>query len=151
MKVRFTWKLAVLCTLLSAALVSPTLAQSQADLAKKFKEERSQMIIKLKLPPDKEKAMLALEDKYGPERKELFATMKKNREALQAALAAPKPNEAKIKNLVSDLTAGQEKIFTSFKNQRDEELALMNPVEQGKYLMAMWDWHKSMMKEHQKK
>lgn len=151
MKVKFNWKLAALCGLLSAALVSPALGESQGDMAKKFKEQRSQMIKKLKLAPEKEKAMMALEDKYGAERKDLFAGLKKSRDELQAALAAPKPDEAKIKDLVTALTSGQEKVFASFKSQRDEELALMTPVEQGKYLMEMWQWHQEMMKKHQKK
>lgn len=151
MKVKFNLKLAALCALLTAALMSPALGQGQEDMAKKFKEQKSQMIKKLQLAPEKEKAMLALEDKYGAERKELFTNMQKSRDELQAALAAPKPDEAKVKSLVAALNSGQDKLFTSFKSQREEERALMTPVEQGKYLMEMWHWHQEMMKQPTKK
>jgi Spy/CpxP family protein refolding chaperone len=77
--------------------------------------------------------------------------LKKSREELQAALAAPKPDEAKIKDLVTALSAGQDKVFASFQSQRDEELALMTPVEQGKYLMEMWHWHQEIMRQHKGK
>ena len=79
--------------------------------------------------------MLAVGVKYAAERKEIVAGVKKANDDLQAALAAANPDEAKLKELVSAVTAGQDKMFTSSKNQRDEELALMTPAEQGKYLL----------------
>ena len=69
-------------------------------------------------------------DKYAKERKDIVDGLKKANDDLQAALAAATPDEAKLKELVSALNAGQDKIFASLKNQRDEELALMTPVEQ---------------------
>ena len=109
------------------------------------------MIKELKLAPEKEKAMLAVEDKYAAERKEIIAGVKKANEDLQAAMAAANPDEAKLKELVSALTAGQDKIFASYKNQRDEELALMTPVEQAKYLMVLGQWRQKMMDKRNQK
>ena len=43
------------------------------------------------------------------------------------------------------LNAGTEKILASFRNQRDEELALMTPVEQAKYLIVLGQWRQKMM------
>jgi hypothetical protein len=42
-------------------------------------------------------------------------------------------------------------MFASFKNQRDEELALMTPVEQAKYLMVLGQWRQKMMEKHSQK
>ena len=109
------------------------------------------MIKELKLAPEKEKAILAVEDKYARERKEIIAGVKKANDDLQAALAAATPDEAKLKELVSALTAGQDKMFASFKNQRDEELALMTPVEQAKYLLVLGQWRQKMMDKRDKK
>ena len=64
---------------------------------------------------------------------EIIASIKKANEELQAATAAANPDEAKLKQLVSTLTTAQDKLFASFKSQRDEELALMTPVEQARY------------------
>ena len=95
------------------------------------------MIKQLKLAPEKEKAILAVEDKYAGGRTEIMAGVKKADVDLQAALEAADPDEAKVKKLVRAVTACQDKMFISFKNQRDKELALMTPVEQGKYLIML--------------
>ena len=81
------------------------------------------------------------------ERTDLIANMKKSNDDLKAALAAAKPDEAKVKELVSAITAGQDNLFASFRKQRDEEMGLMTPVEQGKYLMAMSQWRQKMMEK----
>ncbi len=145
MKVRLNLKLAALCALLSAMLVVPALAQDKGDMAEHFKQMRTQMIKQLKLAPDKEKAMLAVEDKYAGQRQQTTAALKKTKEDLKTALAAATPDEAKVKELVSSLTSSMDALFNSFKSQRDEELALMTPVEQGKYLMAMMKMREEMM------
>ena len=77
--------------------------------------------------------------------------VKKANEDLQAALAAAKPDEAKLKELVSALTADQDKMFASFKSQRDEELALMTPLEQAKYLIILGQWRQKMMNKRDQK
>jgi hypothetical protein len=92
-----------------------------------------------------------VEDKYVAERKETIAGVKKANEDLQAALAAATPDEAKLKALVGTLTADQDKMFASFKNQRDEELALMTPVEQARYFQVLGKWRQKMMAKHHRK
>ena len=56
-------------------------------------------------------------------------------------MAAATPDEAKIKDLVAAIRADQEKMAKSFMSQKDEDLALMTPVQQGRYLMLL---HKKM-------
>jgi hypothetical protein len=145
MKGKFNFKLGALCAILSAMLLMPSLGQAKKGEEKARKEQKDQIVKELKLAPEKEKAMLAVGVKYAGERKEIIAGMKKSHEELQAALAAATPDEAKLKEAVSALTAGQDKMFTSFKNQRDEELALMTPAEQAKYLMALGQWRQKKM------
>ncbi len=151
MKGKFNFKLGALCAILSAMLLIPALGQAKEEEGAAYKKQKGQMIKELKLAPEKEKAILAVEDKYAAERKEIIAGVKKANDDLQAAVAAANPDEAKLKELVSALTAGQDKMFASFKNQRDEELALMTPAEQAKYLLILGKWRQKMMdKRHQK-
>ena len=70
--------------------------------------------------------------------------MKKANEELQAALAAANPDEAKLKELVSAPTSGQDKLFANYRSQRDDELALMTPAEQAKYLIVLGQWRQKM-------
>jgi hypothetical protein len=151
MKGKFNFKLSVLCAVLGAMLLMPALGQAKGEEAAVQKEKKDQIIKELKLAPEKEKAILAVADKYAKERKDIVAGVKKANVDLQAELATATPDEAKLKGLVSALTAGQDKMFASFKNQRDEELALMTPVEQAKYLMVMGQWREKMMNKRDKK
>jgi hypothetical protein len=148
---KFNFKLMTLCTLLSAMLLMPALGQAKEKGAAGYKAQKAQILKELKLAPEKEKAMLAVEDKYAKERQAIIAGVKKTNDDLQAALGAANPDEAKLKELVSALNADQDKMFASFKNQRDEELALMTPVEQAKYLMILGQWRQKMMDKRSQK
>ena len=64
---------------------------------------------------------------------------------MQAVLAAAKPDEAKVKEAVSAFVGAQTKLFSSFRSELDEELALMSPLQQGKYLVAMEKWRQQCM------
>ena len=145
MKIRAHFLSVVISLILTGLLLIPALGQAKEGEGARYKEKRNQMIKELKLAPEKEKTVLAVEDKYAGERKEIVAGVKKTNEDMQAALKAANPDEAKLKELVSALTAGQDKMFTSFKNQRDEELSLMTPAEQAKYLLVRGQWLQKMM------
>ena len=151
MKGKCNFKLGALCAILSAMLLIPALGQAKEGEGAHYKEQLGKIIKELKLAPEKEKAILALEDKYGKEVEENIAGVKKAYEELQAAVAAPKPDEAKLKGLVSALTAGEDKMFASFKNRRDEELSLMTPAEQANYLVVLGQWRQKMMDKRDKK
>ena len=50
-----------------------------------------------------------------------------------------------MKELVGTISATQDKLFNTFKSQRSGELALMTPVQQGRYLLGMRKlYHESM-------
>ena len=151
MKGKFNFKLGALCAIISAMLVLPALGQVKGEGEARHKEQKDQIIKELKLAPEKEKAILAVGDKYARERKEIIAGVKKANEDLQAAVAAATPDEAKLKELVSALTTGQDNMFASFKNQRDEELALMTPAEQAKYLLVLGQWRQKKMEKRKEK
>jgi hypothetical protein len=153
MKGKFNFKLGALCAILSAMLLMPALGQAAKVKGEEGarKEQKDQMVKELNVAPEKEKAMLAVGVKYAAERKDIIAGVKKANDDLQVALKAAKPDEAMLKASVSALTAAQDKMFASFKNQRDEELALMTPAEQGKYLLALGQWRQKMMSKSDQK
>ena len=144
MKGRLIFKLGALSTILSFLLVIPALGQVTEDLGKKLSEFRTKTLKELKIAPDKEKAFLAVEEKYVDERQQIVANLKKAKEDLQAALAAAKPDEAKIQGLVKTFIDTQHNLFNSFRNELNEEMALMSPLQQGKYLMAMERWRQDV-------
>jgi len=133
-------KLAVLSTILSFLLVIPALGQVTEDLGKKLCEFKAKTFKELKISSDNEKKLTEMEEKCMTARQEILARLKKNKEDLQAALAAPNPDEAKVKALIKAFNAAQVDLFNSYKSELDAELALMNPIQQGKYLMALERW-----------
>lgn len=148
MKGKLIFKLGALATILSFLLVMPALGQTgqtNEALGKQLKDYKAQILKDLKISPDKEKALVAVEEKYSLMRGEIVDNSKKAWDNLQAVLAAPKPDEAKIKEAVSAYIDAQAKLFTSFKNQLDEELGQMSPIQQGKYLVAMEKWRQQCM------
>ena len=144
MKGKFICKLGVLSTILSFLLVVPALGQVTEDLGKKLCEFKTKTLKELKISPDKEKKIIASEEKCVSEREKIIAELKKAKDDLQAAVAEPTPNEAKIKGLVNTFVAAQGKLFASFRNELKAELALMSPLQQGKYLMAMERWRQDV-------
>jgi Spy/CpxP family protein refolding chaperone len=151
MKGKFNFTLGVLCTILSAMLLMPSLGQAKEGEGAQYKEQKDQMIKELKFAPEKEKAIMVVEDKYARQRQEIMASVNKINNDLQAALAAANPDEAKLKELVSAMIAGQDKMFASFNNQRKEELSLMTPAEQAKYLIVLGQWRQKFMEKHDHK
>jgi hypothetical protein len=145
MKGKLIFKLWALPTILSVLLVVPALGQTDVELGKQLKEYKAQTFKELKIAPDKEKALMALEDKYSLMRGEIVDGSKKAWDNLQAALAAATPDEAKVKGAVGAYMAGQSKLFTSFREEMNEELAQMSPIQQGKYLVAMEAWRQKCM------
>jgi len=144
MKGKLIFKLGVLSIILSFLLVIPALGQLNQDLGKKLCEFKAQTLKDLKLTPDKEKALLASEEKCVVDREKIIAELKKSKEDLQAALAAPTPDEAKVKGLVATFVAAQAKLFASFRDELNQELSQMSPLQQGKYLMAMERWRQDV-------
>lgn len=148
MKGKLIFKLGALSTILSFLLVMPALGQTgqtNEALGQQLKDYKAKILKELKIAPDKEKALMAVEDKYSLMRGEIVDSSTKAWDTLQAALAAPTPDEAKIKEAVSAYIDAQAKLFASFKKQLDEELAEMSPVQQGNYLVAMEKWRQQCM------
>ena len=144
MKGKFKLRFGALWIILGALflLTSLHLAQAKEGGWERMKEKIkiTQELHDLKLAPDKEAALLAVDQKYAKERQDLVGALKKYREDLKVALGAVTPDEAKIQDLVRAANAAQDKLLTSVKMERDETMALMTPVQQGQFIMLMGNW-----------
>ena len=108
------WSMA-LGLILALALIVPAWPRKrgsgQRTMGALFKKERAKLCGELKLSPDKAKEFMAIGDKYDQQRQEIIEQIKKNEGELKAAVAASPPDEAKIKGLVDDAVANQEKLL----------------------------------------
>jgi Spy/CpxP family protein refolding chaperone len=143
MKVNIIGKRGVVGLIAAMLLFAPSLGQAKG--WGQYKEYKAKILEELKLSQVEAKKIQQIDEKYAKERQGILDDLKKNLAKLKEALAEKKPDESKIKDLVGNVTGDQDKLMASFKNQRDAELNLMKPEQQGKYLLAMDYWYKEKM------
>ena len=137
--------------LLVAALLSPTLAQPKEEgEGSHLGIAREKLIKELNLSPDKAQEFLAVGGKYDQTRQEVIVRIKKNEDELEKALQEPQPDEGKINKMVTALISDHDVLFETFKAQRQEEMALLTPVQRGKFLLALKKWHEEMAQKEKK-
>ncbi len=135
------WRIA-LVLLMAAMLLTPGNSQAQSEPAGgHYKLEWEKLVKELNLTPEKAAKFQAIGAKYSQTRKDLVETLNQNEADLEKAVAAPQPDEAQIKKLVPMIISGHNQLFESFKAQRQEEMTILTPVQQGKYLLALKKWH----------
>jgi Spy/CpxP family protein refolding chaperone len=133
---------------LAALLLMPGLGRAKEDSFHGM--PREELVKELDLPPAKARKFLAVGDKYEQTRENIIEGIKRDERELEKALSAPQPDEKRIKDLVAAVTAGHDQLFESFKGQRHEEMALLTPRQQGKFLIALKRWHQEMREQLEK-
>jgi len=150
MKRKMDFCLMWLGVLLVAALLAPSLGQAQEKHEGSYSELQQMLVKELNLTPDKAKEFQAVGEKYDRSRGEVIGSIDKTDSELEKALAAPQPDAGKINELVAAAIAGQDKLFESYKAQRQDEMALLTPVQKGKFLMALKKWHQGEREKYEK-
>jgi len=150
MKRHINFKLLAFGAILSGLLLVPALGQAKETDGGMHQEWKAKLAKELKLSPEKEKQFAAVEDKYGNVRKGIYEGLKKAQSDLEGALAAPKPEEAKIKGLVKSITEAQDRLLTTYKSERNDEMAVLSVMEQGRYLAILYKWRQEMYEKHGK-
>jgi Spy/CpxP family protein refolding chaperone len=137
--------------LLVVALLTPGIGQAREEPGSSPAMQREKLAKDLNLTPEKAKEFQVVDEKYDQSREEIIGQMRNNENELEKALAITQPDEAKIKELVAAIAAGHDKLVDTFKAQRREEMLLLTPVQQGKFLMALKKWHEEMCMKYDEK
>ncbi len=138
-KGRWPRQVAVLVMVALVALgAAPAWGESQASY---IKAERETLVKELGLTPEQAKDFQAVGDKYDKSREAIAGTVAAQENDLEKALTAPQPDEASIKDLVAAVIKGHDQLFQSLREQRQAEMALLTPVQQGKFIVALKRWH----------
>ena len=139
MKSNKFWLMALVLLLAAMFLTSATRQAWAA--GGHYKLEWEKLEKELDLTPAKAREFQAIGAKYSQTRKDLIAKLKQDEADLEKAVAGPKPDEARIEKLVPKIIAEHNQLFESFKAQRQEEMSLLTPLQQAKYLVALKKWH----------
>jgi Spy/CpxP family protein refolding chaperone len=137
--------------LLAVALLAPGPGLAKENPGSDYGIQKAKVAQDLGLTPDKAKAFLAVGEKYHGSRQAIIERIKKNESALAQALAAAKPDAAKIKGLVAAIISDHNELLDTFRVQRREEMAHLTPVQQGKFLLALKKWHEKLCQKYEKK
>jgi Spy/CpxP family protein refolding chaperone len=128
--------------LMAATLLTPGNCPAQPQSpGSHHKLEWEKLAKELDLTSEKARQFQAIGAKYSQTRESLVEKLQKNETDLEKAVAGPKPDEDKIKELVPAIIADHNQLFESFKMQRQEEMTLLTPVQQAKYLLALKKWY----------
>jgi len=138
---KFTLQVVIAVMLLLVGLLLPVPGQTREAGAGNYAEQREQLLDGLKLSPGKAKAFMSVGGHWDQIRQDLFEGIKTNEADLETALAAPQPDENKINRLVNALVVAHDQLFETFKSQRQEEMAVLTPVQRGKFLLDLKKWH----------
>jgi len=134
------WSIGI-ALLVAVAFLMPAMTRAKEHKGQWLKKEREKVVAELKLSPDKAKEFMAVGDKFEQQRQVILEKLKSDKADLQKAMAASPPDEAKVKGLVDAVVANQEKLFDTFKEQGKEEMALLTPMQQGKFILSLMKWH----------
>ena len=148
MMVNLKGKGVLLGLMVAALLLAPSLAQAKGVGWESYKKCKENIIRELKLSPDKATEFRQLDEKYETDRKGIYANLKKNEAELKQAMATAEPDEVKVQSLVNIIMGEQNKLMDSFKSQRNAEMALLTPLQQGHYLVSMEKWRHEMMQKY---
>jgi Spy/CpxP family protein refolding chaperone len=150
MKNRINGKVMVIALILGAFIIAPSLggAKEKEHDWGRYKEYKEKIAKELKLSPEKTKQFLAIAEKYSKKRQELSEAIEKSYAELDKVMAAPKPDEAKVKDLVKAVTTTHDNFVKSYGVERDEEFALLSALEQGQYLTVTNKWRREYYEKH---
>ncbi len=141
MKENNLWRMG-LGLLMAAMLLTPGNCPAQPQSpGSHYRLDWEKLAKELDLTSEKAGQFQAIGAKYSQTRESLVEKLQKNETDLEKAVAGPNIDEVKIRELVPMVIADHNQLFESLKMQRQEEMTLLTPVQQAKYLLALKKWH----------
>ena len=118
----------------------------------KLQKMRTQMLVKkLNLSSSQAKAFQAVGEKYARRYREIIGKLRNSQRQLEAQLTASPAEEKKIRETVTSLIAAQDQLLNTHKLQRNEEMALLSPIQQGRYLLTLRHWRRQLARPGKKR
>ena len=143
-------KLLVAAVVFSVLVGTQSLAAAKEEGQSDSQALRSHLVNTLNLRGDKAKTFIEAEEKYDRIRQEALERINKSQGQLEKLLSGKKPDEVKLKELITVIASDQDILVNSYKLRRDETLAMLTPVQQGQYLLATWRWQQKLLEKYRK-
>lgn len=99
--------------------------------------KRAQMGPALGVDQQKVNKLLEIDQRYKPMRRQMIMGMKNDWNRLQQLMNQPRPPEAEIQTILSNLKRRRLEMLNLQQRQGDEEMALLTPLQQARYLIYL--------------
>jgi hypothetical protein len=87
--------------------------------------------------------LLQIDQRYNPMRRQLTLEMKNDWQRLQQLMNQSTPSEAEVQTILGNMKRKRLEMLNLQQRQGDEEMALLTPIQQARYLMYL----RSLIKE----
>jgi hypothetical protein len=81
--------------------------------------------------------LLAIDQRYGPQRQQLIRQMKADWRRLQQLMGQTAPPEQEVKTVLDHMRHKRLEMLNLQRRQGDEEMAILTPIQQARYLMYL--------------
>ncbi len=81
--------------------------------------------------------LLAIEQRYKPMRSQLIMETKTAFQRLQQVMAQPNPTDQEVQNILANMKAKQREMEELKHRQDEEEMAILTPVQQARYILYL--------------
>jgi hypothetical protein len=99
--------------------------------------KRTQLGPALGVDQQKVDRLLEIDQRYKPMRGQLIMEMKNDWQRLQQLMNQPAPPEAEIQAILGNMKAKRQEMLNLQQRQGDEEMALLTPIQQARYLIYL--------------
>jgi hypothetical protein len=99
--------------------------------------KRTQLGPALGVDQQKVDRLLEIDQRYKPMRGQLIMQMKNDWQRLQQLMNQPAPPESEIQAILNNMKAKRQEMLNLQQRQGDEEMALLTPIQQARYLMYL--------------
>jgi len=86
--------------------------------------------------------LLEIDQRYNPVRQQLNMEAMTERRRLEQTMSQPSPAEPEIKAILSNMKRKRQEMLNLQERQGDEEMAILTPAQQARYLIYLWSLRK---------
>jgi DNA-binding transcriptional regulator YdaS (Cro superfamily) len=91
--------------------------------------------------------LIEIRDRYRPLRQKLIGEAKEELQRLEQAINQPNPSEPEVKACLNNIRKKEQEMQSVKQRQDEEEMAILSPVQQGRYLVFLISLRHQMVKQ----
>ncbi len=140
---------ALMSSLLHTAFVCPVQAGDPMNLMEQFQEDVKQRHMGPAIGVDQRivESLLEIDRRYKPMKMQLKQDMKQDLLHLQQLLRQPSPSEEQVQQILQSMIRKRQETLNLQERQLQEEMAILNPVQQGRYLLFLIGLRQQMARQ----